>query len=199
MLEKILDAGKITRPPVDVELIADNTFNLEIDVRKLSSVNALAAIECKNKKIILNELHEKIFIQNVGLKNFTVAHELGHWILHRNLPREKNLFVEDFIFTESAIFDSKIERQADYFAACLLMPEKFVRADFEKLKNSPLFGSRHLLKFLAENMARNYRVSVQAMTIRLAKELNLIYIDKNKNYFFSKIEAMEESGQGKLF
>lgn len=198
LTKKILDAEKIFNPPVDVELIADISYDLEIDLRKLTLDNSLAAIDFKRKKIILNELYEKNFIQNVGLKNFTIAHELGHWFLHKNLPREKNLFGEDFICTVK-ISDSQIERQANYFAACLLMPEKFVRADFEKFQNSRLLGNRRLLKFVVESMAYNYNVSKQAMTIRLANELKLIYIDNNKDYFFSKLEAMEESGQGKLF
>jgi Zn-dependent peptidase ImmA (M78 family) len=69
---------------------------------------------------------------------FTLAHEAGHWMLHRK-------FIQGASTDETAHFcrvrDAKkpIEWQADYFASCLLMPEKFVSASFQQV-----FGCRSL-------------------------------------------------------
>ena len=60
---------------------------------------------------------------------FTAAHEFGHWVLHRNLYISK---VKDYAlmpkrraFVDSAS-DNPEEKQADYFATCLLMPRLLV-------------------------------------------------------------------------
>lgn len=53
-----------------------------------------------------------------GRSNFTVAHEFGHYVLHRKLQ-------EAFQCSQSAtlgIVGAKIEREADQFASYLLMP-----------------------------------------------------------------------------
>ncbi len=191
---KILYAEKVISPPVDAERIAEISYDLEIDVLKLKNTDDLASIDFNHKKIILNEIHEDKFNKNLGLRNFTIAHEMGHWFLHKNLPQE-NLFDEDTL----GVKDYKIERQADYFATCLLMPEKFVRAEFKKLTNNKLLKIRFFLKSAVEIMAKKFCVSKQAMEIRLSNELKLIYIDKNRNFYLSEKEFLEESGQQKLF
>lgn len=60
---------------------------------------------------------------------FTAAHELGHWMLHdfpaphRDRPI-KGLYSEQY---QRPLH----EREADYFAACFLMPPNLFRRDFE--------------------------------------------------------------------
>jgi Zn-dependent peptidase ImmA (M78 family) len=71
-------------------------------------------------------------------QRWTAAHELGHYILHphvgdRTLHRELPL---------DAPRGSRppLEREADYFAACLLMPRKAVITEFDAR-----FGTKHPL------------------------------------------------------
>ena len=73
---------------------------------------------------------------------FSIAHELGHLLLCHN-P----------LGHIGGPRDSDQERQADRFASELLMPEALLRKDCEKL--------------LFEALCRRYRVSRQAMRIRL--------------------------------
>ncbi len=56
-------------------------------------------------------------IRNLGRKNFTIAHELGHYLCHR-------YFQEDFKCGSKEIYQSKenIETEANRFASYLLMP-----------------------------------------------------------------------------
>lgn len=49
---------------------------------------------------------------------FTLAHEIGHVILHLN---DENSFIDDSITINGRSTDKK-EQEANYFAACLLMP-----------------------------------------------------------------------------
>ena len=82
-----------------------------------------------------------------GRFRFSIAHELGHYLLrHRTVAH---------IDGERS---PQLERQADIFAAELLLPEAYLRADLET----------HTLPELAER----YRVSRQALEIRL-KNLGL--------------------------
>lgn len=53
---------------------------------------------------------------------FTLAHEIGHVILHMKVS---NSFVDDAITISARSTDEK-EQEANYFAACLLMPEEEV-------------------------------------------------------------------------
>ena len=63
------------------------------------------------------------------IRRFTAVHEIGHYIIHpgigdRTLHRELSL-------DGSRGYRSQTEREADYFAACLLMPSGWVRTMFE--------------------------------------------------------------------
>lgn len=93
------------------------------------------------------------FEQSLARQRFSLAHELGHLILHADvLPSETNL----------AETNSKIERQAHRFAAALLFP----REAFE----------REAYDFSIEEFAalkRTWGVSVMTQVVR-AKDLGLI-------------------------
>ncbi|MFY9462932.1 MAG: ImmA/IrrE family metallo-endopeptidase [Candidatus Sungiibacteriota bacterium] len=58
-------------------------------------------------------------------KRFTLAHELGHFILH---PNEEKLRVDTYDYSKGTQ-DSSDETEANYFAASLLMP----RDEFENV------------------------------------------------------------------
>lgn len=55
-----------------------------------------------------------------GRIRFTLAHEFGHYILHRNSQDTFECSQEDMLRWESK--ERQIEAEADAFAACLLMP-----------------------------------------------------------------------------
>jgi Zn-dependent peptidase ImmA (M78 family) len=101
-------------------------------------------------------------------QRFTVAHELGHYELHKH---EKGLFVDkDFkvLFRDgnSSKGEIKNELEANAFAAALLMPEKFLLREVVK-QNFDLSDETAL-----KELAKLFSVSVPAMTYRIAN-LNL--------------------------
>ena len=63
-------------------------------------------------------------------QTFTMAHELGHWVLHKEYfdahPEEyKFLARTQTLISDKEAKDDK-EKEADHFAACLLMPKKLL-------------------------------------------------------------------------
>ncbi|PLZ01289.1 hypothetical protein CY652_17265 [Burkholderia sp. WAC0059] len=67
---------------------------------------------------------------------FTASHELGHMVLHPGMTLHR-----DQPLSGESMSADKREREANYFAACFLAPEKLVRQAFEiRLRT----GSLHL-------------------------------------------------------
>lgn len=94
--------------------------------------------------------------ESVVRQRFTVAHELGHFVLdHADAPRDKP---DSF----SASIGSSIESDANRFAAELLMPESAVRIVFASGRMDSV-----------DEMASAFAVSKVAMTLRL-KNLKLV-------------------------
>jgi len=109
-------------------------------------------------------------------RNFTVAHELGHYLLHEaetvHLDSKSSGYTLQLRSPESATGENINEREANLFAAELLMPAKFLEQDLKK-SDLDLLEERGAAKKL-QSLAKKYGVSVQALTIRLA---NLGYIN----------------------
>ena len=63
------------------------------------------------------------------MQRYTLAHELGHVILHPHLDR----LHRDLPHEKSLLDQNPVEREANRFAAYFLMPELLVREEFEKL------------------------------------------------------------------
>lgn len=75
---------------------------------------------------------------NTKRQRFTIAHELGHFMLHRN----KSALFEDTVFFRGVEKDS-MEFAANEFAALLLMPDTRVRAAInEGIRNIGVLADR---------------------------------------------------------
>ena len=163
---------KIPVDPIDV--LEFKGFSVDY-VNDKYDLNIFGALQV-DKKVVEVNADVKI---NEGMENFTIAHELGHIVLH--VPKmEKNKATEcDF---DSISQDSVVEKEADIFAACLLMPESNVKDAFYQLRNSRLFlkdnfifklirrGSKkkRALNFASKVIKQgNFNVSKYAMINRL--------------------------------
>lgn len=87
---------------------------------------------------------------------FSFAHELGHYIIddHRNALMQPGVKPHGSITLMS---DLRIEREADLFAACLLMPENRIREDVFRQKFN--FA-------LIDMISKKYQVSITAALLR---------------------------------
>ncbi len=116
----INELGLDTVPlPIPVEEWIEHPLGYEFGVEDLSGLGegVLGASYIEEKRIVVDQsltTHE-------GRLRFTVAHELGHMLLHQKQRR---------VFTDTAELhqgrEAQLERQADRFAAAMLMPIQLV-------------------------------------------------------------------------
>ncbi len=96
-------------------------------------------------------------------QNFTVAHELGHLLLHDqeqlHVDHEFRVRLRDDTSSQGT---DEAEREANFFAASLLMPRQFLAKDLESKEYVDLLDDTFLYK-----LARKYGVSTQALMNRL--------------------------------
>jgi len=107
--------------------------------------------------------------QHPNRKRFTIAHELAHYLLDHADKDEDHI---DWKFTvirrdgKSSEASDIQEIEANTFAACLLMPSDFLRADLND--QIGFNGEADLDEAQIKAMAKRYRVSEMALRFRLA-------------------------------
>jgi Zn-dependent peptidase ImmA (M78 family) len=95
-------------------------------------------------------------------QRFTIAHEIGHFLLHKGRP----LFIDRFVRVNWRNGQSDREEvQANAFAAELLMPRKLVGREVDRVLSKRRTVAAHEL---AAELARIFDVSPEAMQYRLA-------------------------------
>ena len=85
-------------------------------------------------------------------KRFTIAHEIAHFIFHRSKIGDG--VVENGLYRSAQLSDS-IERQANQFAARILMPHDLVYKAWREGKNTP------------EKLAEYFGVSAPVAKVRI--------------------------------
>ena len=125
MARKVLNDNGVTEPFVDVMAIA-RKVGIEIRPTHFDADHEFISGFLDNREhppaMYINDDEE------VGRQMFTIAHELGHYFL-KHPPNEWGVHRRDVRYLE-AKDDS--ENEADYFAACLLMPEEFIEKQKKK-------------------------------------------------------------------
>ena len=120
----------------------------------------------KNEKDVLGQNNIQVIGVNACLsvewKRFTIAHELGHYFLHFS-ENTDGLFAH----REHRKGKGKKENEADYFAACLLMPRDAFTTIYKELSKTNITKD-DILSFLA------YRFNVTSLMVeRRIEELKL--------------------------
>ncbi|WP_049760801.1 MULTISPECIES: ImmA/IrrE family metallo-endopeptidase [Frankia] len=118
--------------------------------------------------VLLREPDRTMIIVNaanaVVRQRFTIAHEIGHFTLHRGTVYLDGRARVNFRDGLSSMATDQEEIEANSFAAALLMPTKWVRTAFETtVRNSPVGSEEELAGLLAGRFV----VSRQAMLFRL--------------------------------
>lgn len=170
------------------------SLGLKIMMKEMP-IDQYACLDLVHKCIIFNTLLAKTSFRRAGtaihIFRFSLAHELGHFILHVHaLEQHIESFTEtDASLSATPIGDEKVKRmewQANYFAACLLMPRKHVSYIFHKsitMEDEQLLEANHILleeqlgheklDAILETMSLRMNVSKKAARIRLS-ELSLV-------------------------
>lgn len=130
-------AGYRITPPVPVDEIMERSLGLTLRYMDLSKIfgsrNVLGATYVESRLVLINE---RLFEHSSeGRLIFTCAHEAGHWVLHRPYvqPQNGDGSRNEAIVCTTANAREPIEWQADYFASCLLMPEKEIKEAFQRV------------------------------------------------------------------
>ncbi len=125
-LSCIEDAG-ITSLPVNPQIIASKA-NIGVMPWKPTKLGISGFLVRRGKEFGIGY---STAIGNKGFENFTVGHELGHYFLDGH---PEAIFASgDMHYSASGfVSNDKHEREADAFAAELLMPEKFFRDALNK-------------------------------------------------------------------
>lgn len=117
--------------PVPVESIAEDLLGLRIEERPLEWSGMLLPAE---RTIVLNSAESPRNDPPLRRFRFTIAHEIGHWVCHCLEGRAITVAPSYCRATDIAHdADRRIEREANIFAAELLMPEEAVRAAWDEL------------------------------------------------------------------
>src|SRR4051794_20879196 len=113
--------------PVPVEAIAEDLLGLRIEERW--DLGDCSGQLLPAERLIVLNAHERAGGRNdppLRRFRFTVAHELGHWICHAHeRPEAAAVYCRQADLDRDA--DRALEREANVFAAELLMPEEAVR------------------------------------------------------------------------
>lgn len=137
---------------------------------------------------------KQVFISRrypVAVRNFTAAHELGHAIMHQQSGLHRDKPIDG---STGGIRDA-IEKEADYFAACFLIPEKLVRSVFAQRFPDAVLNHEALRDLLNRN--NDKKTEKQLKTTRgLARALagldsiNGHAVTSLAEYFKVSVEAM---------
>lgn len=132
----LLESTKYSSGEVDILTIAQS-LGFTVGLAKLFlNSNGFIQIDYSKKQIyrIIGIPADKAIGVNVHLglqtKRFIIAHEIGHYLLHCH----SNFFAR----REFRYQVSREETEADFFASCLLMPQKPFTQRYNELKDKGL-------------------------------------------------------------
>lgn len=160
LASSVLDRAGVTEPPVPINEIAALLGATVVTVAAESGLSGFLLRRPEGPLVGINTN------EGPARRVFTLAHELGHLLLHAEVQHvDKTATVFNRGPASSQGLDER-EIEANYFAAELLMPRKFISQDLTWHID---IGRADELRALA----KRYEVSSQAMVIRLT---NLGYL-----------------------
>jgi len=155
-VSELLEEFNIAAPPVPVRKIARGCG---ARIVKISDDDDMDGFLYREKGDIVIGVNKD---QAPVRQRFTIAHELGHLLLHENsavhIDRGFQVRLRNGLSAQGVNID---EMEANRFAAELLMPLDFLREDLES-KFFDFAGDEGFYE-----LSRRYGVSTQAITIRL--------------------------------
>lgn len=165
LINDLHNSGFDIRLPIDVEAIYKF---LEIPYKIIPDFKRMKITGC----ITIEENEPKVWVNPMKntqeeRKRFTLAHELGHFMLHiapiGDMQKANSISDENISFNRDDNWDYK-EMEANNFAAQLLMPATLIE---EVLKEK--FPKKPTLDEAVECLVSIFNVSIAAMEFRLKK------------------------------
>ena len=120
--QKILEDNEIKRPPVPVKDIIEKAgINVEFVNFKEMGDRIAGFTHFPTKTIYVNAR------DSLNRQTFTMAHEYGHWILHKSLFEQHPEKYKVLLRTSGEKQNDPLEKEANSFAANLLVPEFLIK------------------------------------------------------------------------
>jgi Zn-dependent peptidase ImmA (M78 family) len=175
LLEMQKTSNYIPKFPLDASRVAEFLgLNVVWDRIPNDDRGAIAARILPLERLI--EINQDIPTLRGGYGESTIAHEIGHWMLHINREqvdrysrlRERGLEIQvEPLLCRSDNISDGIEWQAQYFAGCLLMPQYKL---IELQKDRDLTRWKYLYQ-----IAEEFGVTISNLVNRL-RDLGWIYL-----------------------
>jgi Zn-dependent peptidase ImmA (M78 family) len=159
--EALVDSLGITKAPVDVAGVARHLGLQVMPVDLNEDISGLLITRTQGSCIAIRKQDSEV------RRRFSIAHETGHYCLRHQFEPGEHVHVDRGHLISlrsrrsSAGTDLK-EIEANQFAACLLMPSRLLRERIKRL------GTEELCDAHVTLLAKEFKVSEQAMTIRLS-------------------------------
>ena len=184
MLDAVFGEDRFERGPVDVSGLALE-YSKAIDPKSpIHEVVARNISGCIGALVYSDGLPRQWAImhqidQSPGRRAFTIGHEFGHYILHRKLIESDSSFRNGIYCDENSIVrrnGTGIEKEADEFAAALLMPLHDFRQQLPSMNRADFR--------LLGGLAKRYGVSLTATILRWLEytETRAIMIVSNEGF-----------------
>lgn len=156
MANKVLKDSKITAPPVDLlTILRAHGIKYEEVEDFPETVDALIIEDGTSVYAAVNAR------QHLHRQRFSLAHELGHYFLHRNGSYGESVTIDNPPSEESEIgTKSPAETEADLFAGELLVPLEMLRL--------------HVQKDIPE-LAKIFLVSEQVIAIAISRHMKALF------------------------
>jgi Zn-dependent peptidase ImmA (M78 family) len=160
LASSLLAQHNIVDAPVDVERLAQSE---QVDIRKERVDGDISGFLFRDRDkstaiIGVNSRH------HANRQRFTIAHELGHFMLHTmdqvHVDRGFEVRLRN---DESSKGTDTDEKEANLFAAELLMPKAFLEKDLANIETVDLMEEKTI-----KSLAEKYQVSTHAFAFRLA-------------------------------
>lgn len=144
----VLKNNQIDFTPIPIQEIVTNESHFSIAKTKFNNLEIAGYIDFEASLILVSKLDPLV------RQRFTIAHELGHWILHRgeiednkkSIYYRKNLLLQDLDLRE---------KEANYFAANLLVPD-FIFNKIKHLEDAKLSNIFQVSKDVIRRRKTNY-------------------------------------------
>ena len=183
--------------PVDIDAIIEFRLGLEIrPVKSLKSVYDIDGMLSRDLSIIFvdNDMYSDIRYES--RLRFTLAHEIGHLVLHRDFYLNQNFEnAGDWLDIIQSLYPNDLdwyERHANEFAGRLLVPGdqltkeiSAINDEIEKPKEKAVeldLGDemeRWVISAVARKVCQKFQVSSQTIEIRMIERVLILNLNKS--------------------
>ena len=170
-------SGSSVSTPISVESIAEHFLGYEIEISDeglFADPDYLGGIIFASNVIQVNTSVES----NEGRYNFTIAHEIGHHVLHRQIYLEASAENATNILCRDTNDKPLIEQQADRFAAALLMPQQAVSEAVSAISRPSKLKTPRAVRGYAATVAKAGSMGNVSNTAMVNRLIDLGYLSE---------------------